>query len=62
MADSETTTARPGQRDLTSGPIASTLLAFALPTLGAALDCLVSARSSASTIPGSDPPSRSGVT
>ncbi|WP_375404381.1 MATE family efflux transporter [uncultured Sphingomonas sp.] len=25
---------RPGQRDLTSGPIASTLLAFALPTLG----------------------------
>ena len=26
--------ARPGQRDLTSGPIAATLLAFALPTLG----------------------------
>ena len=25
---------RPGQRDLTTGPIASTLLAFALPTLG----------------------------
>ena len=25
---------RPGQRDLTSGPIAATLLAFALPTLG----------------------------
>ncbi len=34
MADSEPTSARPGQRDLTSGPIASTLLAFALPTLG----------------------------
>ena len=25
---------RPGQRDLTTGPIAATLLAFALPTLG----------------------------
>src|SRR3954451_8840220 len=28
---------RPGQRDLTSGPIASTLLAFALPTLGSSI-------------------------
>ncbi|QAY75456.1 MATE family efflux transporter [Sphingosinicella sp. BN140058] len=30
-------TARPGQRDLTSGPIASTLLAFAIPTLGSSV-------------------------
>ncbi|HEX2762277.1 MAG TPA: MATE family efflux transporter [Allosphingosinicella sp.] len=29
--------ARPGQRDLTSGPIAPTLLAFALPTLGSSI-------------------------
>ncbi|WP_332888448.1 MATE family efflux transporter [Allosphingosinicella deserti] len=29
--------ARPGQRDLTSGPIASTLLAFAIPTLGSSV-------------------------
>ncbi|MEA3003309.1 MAG: hypothetical protein QOH81_2097 [Sphingomonadales bacterium] len=28
---------RPGQRDLTSGPIARTLLAFALPTLGSSI-------------------------
>src|SRR3954469_8725479 len=28
---------RPGQRDLTSGPIAGTLLAFALPTLGSSI-------------------------
>jgi putative MATE family efflux protein len=28
---------RPGQRDLTSGPIAATLLAFALPTLGSSV-------------------------
>src|SRR3954463_3035639 len=28
---------RPGQRDLTSGPIAATLLAFALPTLGSSI-------------------------
>ncbi|TFI59363.1 MATE family efflux transporter [Sphingomonas parva] len=28
---------RPGQRDLTSGPIASTLIAFALPTLGSSV-------------------------
>lgn len=34
MADSEAPPTRPGQRDLTSGPIASTLLGFALPTLG----------------------------
>jgi len=39
MADSEPIAthppARPGQRDLTTGPIAKTLLLFALPTLGA---------------------------
>jgi putative MATE family efflux protein len=29
--------ARPGQRDLTSGPISRTLLAFALPTLGSSI-------------------------
>lgn len=29
--------ARPGQRDLTSGPIAPTLLAFGLPTLGSSI-------------------------
>ncbi|WP_426267018.1 MATE family efflux transporter [Sphingomonas sp. LHG3443-2] len=29
--------ARPGQRDLTTGPIASTLLGFALPTLGSSI-------------------------
>ena len=28
---------RPGQRDLTSGPISRTLLAFALPTLGSSI-------------------------
>ena len=32
-----TAPARPGQRDLTSGPIASTLLAFAMPTLGSSV-------------------------
>ncbi|PZO70207.1 MAG: MATE family efflux transporter, partial [Sphingomonas taxi] len=30
----EGSSGRPGQRDLTAGPVASTLLAFALPTLG----------------------------
>ncbi|UVO49110.1 MATE family efflux transporter [Sphingomonas sp. SUN019] len=30
----ETPQARPGQRDLTTGPIGATLIAFALPTLG----------------------------
>jgi putative MATE family efflux protein len=34
MADSEAPPSRPGQRDLTVGPIGPTLLAFALPTLG----------------------------
>ncbi len=38
MAESiEEAPARPGQRDLTSGPIAPTLLAFALPTLGSSI-------------------------
>lgn len=35
MADSEPQSPRQGQRDLTQGPIARTLLVFALPTLGA---------------------------
>ncbi len=36
MADA-VPTRRPGQRDLTSGPIAATLFAFALPTLGSSI-------------------------
>ena len=38
MADQQPATpARPGQRDLTAGPIGKTLLAFALPTLGSSI-------------------------
>ena len=37
MTETPQAPARPGQRDLTSGPIAPTLLAFALPTLGSSI-------------------------
>jgi putative MATE family efflux protein len=37
MADAETPSGRPGQKDLTSGPINRTLLLFALPTLGSSI-------------------------
>ncbi|WP_338503591.1 MATE family efflux transporter [Sphingomonas kaistensis] len=40
MADADRPTAspaRPGQRDLTSGPIGTTLISFALPTLGSSI-------------------------
>lgn len=37
MAESQHSPAKPGQRDLTQGPIGPTLLAFALPTLGSSI-------------------------
>src|SRR5687767_6997230 len=39
MADTEPAPppSRPGQRDLTSGPIGTTLISFALPTLGSSI-------------------------
>ncbi|HST36237.1 MAG TPA: MATE family efflux transporter [Allosphingosinicella sp.] len=37
MASRDNSTARPGQRDLTSGPIGSTLLAFAVPALASSI-------------------------
>ena len=37
MADTETSISRPGEKNLTSGPINRTLLLFALPTLGSSV-------------------------